>query len=90
MSGALETLLATLAGAPSLPGARCRGRHHMFDAAVREDPTVVEQRHAQALDLCARCPWLDRCADWLESLPKRQRPLGVVAGRRYLTTGPSS
>jgi hypothetical protein len=31
--------------------------------------------------LCQRCPSLDRCAEWLDSLPPRQRPPGVTAGR---------
>jgi hypothetical protein len=81
MSDDLETLLASLAGAPAFPGARCRGKWRTFDpAAVREDPAVVEQRHAQALGLCQRCPSLTRCAEWLESLPPKRRPLGVIAG----------
>jgi hypothetical protein len=78
----LVDLLIALAGAPSLPGARCRGRHHMFDpAGAHEDPTVVDQRHAQALGLCALCPSLAHCRDWLDSLPERKKPLGVIAGQ---------
>jgi hypothetical protein len=52
-----------------------------------EDSESLQARHAQALGLCAMCPALDRCTSWLESLPKRQRLLGVVAGRRYTTEG---
>jgi len=80
MSG-LDTLLAELAGAPALPGARCRGRHHLFDsAAPGEHPDTVNARHTQALGLCSRCPALTRCDDWLSGLPVRKRPFGVIAG----------
>lgn len=78
----LDRLLLSLAGCPALPGARCRNRAHLFDeAGPHEDPDVVSQRQAQAIELCARCPSLTRCGDWLNSLPKRKRPAGVVAGR---------
>lgn len=67
--------------APSLPGAKCRGRHHLFDAPEpgvdTENTRNSEQR---ALRLCAECPSLVRCRAWLESLPKSKRPPGVVAG----------
>ncbi len=82
MSDQLDDLIAAIGRAPVLPGARCRGRHHLFDTAdSREDPDVAIQRHSQAVELCARCPSLTRCEDWLDSLPNNQRPLGVVAGR---------
>jgi hypothetical protein len=75
-------LFAALAGAPVLPGARCRGRHHLFDPRGDHEPTeVVEQRHAQALGLCRGCTALAGCSMWFENLPARQRPTGVVAGR---------
>jgi hypothetical protein len=79
---ALEELLSSLAGTPTFPGCRCRGKHHLFDEAAKHEPAdVVEARHAQALALCAHCPALQRCSDWVDSLPPRQRPLGVVAGK---------
>ena len=31
----LDALLAAIGAAPVLPGARCRGRHHLFDEAPR-------------------------------------------------------
>jgi hypothetical protein len=81
MATSLDDLLLSLAGAPSLPGARCRGRHHLFDPPTRnEDAPVVEARHAQALSLCGRCPALALCRAWVAELPARQRPPGVVAG----------
>lgn len=78
----LETLLLALAGAPTLPGARCRGRHHLFDEAAKGEPAdVVEQRHAQALGLCRTCPALASCQRWYAELPRNKRPGGVVAGK---------
>jgi WhiB family redox-sensing transcriptional regulator len=74
-------LAATLWGAPALPGARCRGRSHLFDPAVADEKsTTVAARHAQALGLCQHCPALDACQAWVHALPLKQRPLGVVAG----------
>ena len=81
MSALLVDLLAALAGAPALPGARCRGRPHLFDPArPAEAEASVADRHRQALALCAACPSLRRCAAWLDSLPPSKRPAGVVAG----------
>lgn len=77
----LESILEAVGAAPCLPGARCRGRHALFDpAALGEHPDTVDARHAQALGLCAHCPSLARCDEWLYSLPPRRRPLGVIAG----------
>ncbi|MDQ1304501.1 MAG: WhiB family transcriptional regulator, redox-sensing transcriptional regulator [Actinomycetota bacterium] len=71
-------------GAPALPGARCRGRAHLFDEPEPGEPAEqVDQRHAQALGLCQHCPSLTASAAWLASLPARHRPAGVVAGRTY-------
>lgn len=69
---------------PALPGARCRGRWHVFDAAVhigRGAPPreVIEARRA-AVRICVGCPALSACRAWLASLPPKQRPSGVVAG----------
>jgi len=78
----MSGLLAALAGAPSLPGARCRGRHVLFDeAAPGESVTTTDARQRQAVAMCQRCPSLARCSTWLASLPPPNRPPGVVAGR---------
>jgi hypothetical protein len=61
----INDLLSSLAGQPTFPGCRCRGRHHLFDeAAPGEDPDTVTARHAQALGLCQHCLALTRCQDW--------------------------
>ncbi len=70
-----ERLIDTLRGAPHLPGALCVGRWQMFDEA--DDPVITEA----AVELCNACPVLDRCRDWVDSLPARRRPAGVIAGR---------
>lgn len=78
----LDPLLLALAGAPVLPGARCRNRSALFDPPEpREAPATFAARHRQAIGLCAGCPALSACQTWFNGLPKRQRPHGVVAGR---------
>ncbi len=77
-----ESLLSALAGVPVLPGARCRGRHALFDPRGEGEPAdAAEARHRQALGLCQRCPALPECQRWVESLPPRHRPFGVIAGQ---------
>ncbi|MEH3129156.1 MAG: WhiB family transcriptional regulator [Mycolicibacterium neoaurum] len=79
-----DPVLAALISAtrtPALPGARCRGRAHLFDERHPDENTeVARQRQTQALGLCSRCPALDACRVWLNSLPASQQPSGVVAG----------
>ena len=78
----ISGLFSAAVTAPDLPGARCRKRQHLFDdAQPGEKPDVTEQRHLAALGLCAVCPALQPCAQWLNSLPQRRKPYGVVAGR---------
>lgn len=78
----LDSLLDAVGAAPCLPGARCRGKHHLFDeAAHTETVETVAARHQQALGLCQRCPSLTTCGDWLDTLPANKKPLGVIAGR---------
>lgn len=77
-----EQVLSALAAAPVLRGARCRGRHYLFDPQEgRESDETANARHLQALGLCERCPALSACQAWLDSLPRSKRPCGVVAGR---------
>lgn len=82
MMSPLDQLVSSLRGAPHLPGARCRGRPHLFDpAGVNEDASA---RHAQALGLCEHCPSMARCSDWFDSLPRQKKPEGVIAGQLRL------
>lgn len=78
----LSALLAAVGAAPALPGARCRGKHHLFDEAGKnEAPETVDQRHTQALGLCHHCTALASCQTWFDTLKPSRRPHGVVAGR---------
>jgi len=78
----LRLLAAVLDGLPRLPAAACRDQHTLFDPrAEHEAPAVAEQRHRQAAALCTRCPALDDCRRWIDSLPPSRRPSGVIAGQ---------
>jgi len=80
-------VLAELAAAPNLTAAACAGQWDLYDRTDQATATgpagaeEVAQARAEALRICAGCPELDPCGNWLDSLPPRQRPLGVVAGR---------
>lgn len=79
-----DSLLGAMVGAPALPGAKCRGKSYTFDEAhPGEHPDTVAARHAQALNLCLRCPSLAPCQAWFASLTPARRPRGVIAGRIY-------
>ena len=78
-----QSLLSSMAGVPVLPGARCRGRHHLFDPATADEPEpVTEARHQKAVKICQSCPALEICAAWVNTLPASKRPPGVIAGRK--------
>lgn len=80
--GSMRLLGRVLRGVAMLPGAKCRGRHHLFDPAGRHEcDEVVAARHDQAIGLCQTCPVLDACRQWIERTPSRHRPAGVVAGQ---------
>lgn len=87
-AGALvAALLDELAVAPRLAGARCVDRHELFDATIEAERTGppgaadLAAARTEALRLCAGCPELMACRTWFDALPKKHRPLGVVAGR---------
>ena len=61
---------------PTLPAAACRGQYEIFDRVVDEGRGPAEKA---ALAICERCPELQRCGDWLDGLPAKQRPFGVTA-----------
>jgi hypothetical protein len=79
----LDDLLSDLGAAPRLSGAKCRGRHELFDPPDRQQAHSVEvqARYAKALQLCGTCPVLDACGQWYRSLRANKRPGGVVAGQ---------
>ncbi|BBX93114.1 hypothetical protein CQY21_21570 [Mycolicibacterium boenickei] len=78
----LEGLFGALSDVPRLEGAKCVGKHELFDA--REERESVEhaaERHEAAIHLCRSCLALSACAAWFDSLPKSKRPGGVTAAR---------
>lgn len=78
----LTDLLGALAGVPRLDGARCVGRATLFDPQRdRENWRAAAERHQAAQAICRDCPALARCRDWLDGLPKSDRPPGVVAAQ---------
>jgi hypothetical protein len=80
-------LFAALGSAiPALPGANCRSKHALFDPRNADDPDR-DDAEAQALSLCRQCEALAGCSRWFDSLPPRQRPTGVIAGRIHRPKG---
>ena len=78
---AVAELLAALArSVPPLPGALCRGNGELWDPHDREAEDYHYRRDA-AIRVCRACPALARCAEYLDSTPAADRPLGIVAGR---------
>jgi hypothetical protein len=73
-------LIAELSDIPALPGARCRGREKLFDAAMRHDGGRRGGSRRAARRVCAGCPCLATCAAWVEALPPSRRPVGIVGG----------
>lgn len=89
-----DTMRALLAGAPDLPGARCKGRCDLFERTTGEDraagrATAAELDDARraALRLCETCPALHPCREYLRALPIAHRPRGVVAGQVITSNG---
>lgn len=82
MSTHLTELFAELSAVPRLEGALCRGHSALFDPAdTDDDKDDTKSRLRFAIKTCHWCPALSECRSWLNSLPRRQRPRGVVAGR---------
>lgn len=81
----INLLIAILQGTPYLDGASCRGRAEVFDAALIEGqgarPEGRAAARAAAKQICAGCPALAQCADWVRATPEGRRPAGIIAGR---------
>lgn len=82
--GAIGLLSRILASSTRLDGAACVGRPELFDPPTEyETNQSVARRHEAAARLCRfACPAFAECTAWAEDLTPRQRPTGVVAGRR--------
>jgi WhiB family redox-sensing transcriptional regulator len=69
---------------PRLTNPACDGHWWLFDQTIPEasgpTPPEVQQARRTCIELCAQCPALDSCRQWVRSLPHNKRPEGVVAG----------
>jgi hypothetical protein len=74
-----QSLAACVGSAPRLSGAACKGRSDLFDWHPLSDPHR-EADLETALQLCASCPALSQCKQWMAGLERAERPLGVMAG----------
>ncbi|MGH3547873.1 MAG: hypothetical protein ACRDQU_07110 [Pseudonocardiaceae bacterium] len=59
--GTVKLLSAILAGVRPLPGAKCIGRHELYDEVIREDPDTAAWRPGAATRLCLGCPARPQC-----------------------------
>ena len=75
----LALLFAELAAVPRLHGAACAHDdvRELFDRVGRPGQRTAANA---ALALCAGCPVLAACREWIEGLPADERPSGVVGG----------
>jgi len=81
----INLLCEILRGTPRLPGAACRDHRDLFDAARANGRGHSTRRlaaaRAAAVRICHTCPALSECRSWLDTVPRTQRPSGVVAGQ---------
>ncbi len=78
-------LFAALAGIPRLDGAACKGNPAPFDPQDEDESDEAAQaRHAEALQICAACPALTACEQWVDSL--EEPPVGGVWAGRWFPT----
>jgi hypothetical protein len=72
-------LLHIVADTPDLPGAACVEHRDIFDACTGK-AAGRPSTYPRAIRVCAHCPVLHRCSEWIASLPPSGRPYGVTAG----------
>jgi hypothetical protein len=78
--GWVELLAAILRGTPRLSGALCVDRPELFDGE-HNDTEDSDYPRTQALRICGACPELSRCREWVDSLPRADRPTTRCRGR---------
>jgi hypothetical protein len=70
-------LLDVVTAMPDMPNAGCRDEWSTFDAAPYD-----KNAQLAALNICARCPHLAPCRQWVDTLnPADLQPHAVVAGQ---------
>jgi Transcription factor WhiB len=72
-AGPADLLSNLIADQPLMRHAACRNRDTWptFDAAMTPSNVVAQDKASR---ICARCPRVERCAQWVLSLPPAQRP----------------
>lgn len=84
-----EDLVAALAAAPTLTGARCHSNAPLFDADFddirAETITQRTERHEEAKAICFQCPALEACRAWANDTDPGVLA-GVVAGEFHEAT----
>ncbi|MEZ0382172.1 WhiB family transcriptional regulator [Mycobacterium sp. pW045] len=72
----IDLLAAIFRDMPALPGAACRDRQAVFQAAEDGHDDAI----ASALAICRGCPVRRECAQWVGSIHRHRRPRGVTGG----------
>lgn len=71
--------------APALPDAACVNHWRLFDSTISASKgnrsAELEDARTEALAVCMTCPALQPCRQWLNTIPPRRRPSGVIAGQ---------
>lgn len=78
-------LFGALAGLPRFDSPACTDHIWLYDEAVGDrNPGVATAETSFArrtcIEICGSCESLQPCREWLLSLPKSKRPLGVCGG----------
>ena len=68
----VDLLIRIIQPTVPLAGAACTGHPELFDLDAEPE------QHAQAAQICARCPVAQQCAEWAAA--QRKNVSGVVAG----------
>ena len=77
-SGWVGLTAAIVDKAPALPGAACVGKEQLFDPPHgRESTQSFEARKKRARQVCAGCPVVDSCAEWVGTIG-RARVSGIL------------
>lgn len=73
----VDLAAAVLRDVPRLNEALCAGQSAAFDGRDGRDGPGTQSARA----LCARCPALRECGEWIDAQTPWRRPRGVVAGK---------
>ena len=68
----VDLLIRIIKPTVPLAGAACTGHPELFDI------DATPEQHAQAAEICTRCPVAQQCSDWAAA--QRKNVSGVIAG----------